>query len=142
MKHGLCVIYYVTHTNNHTSNYSKIKPFIYEHVLSDPDISVHFGLSFFLILTEDMFTDFRKKEGGRSQTDRETCKRETLTGCLPYVPRPGIELITFWCTGLRSNQLTHLARAIISNIGRSKTIYIPYSKRPTNRPLRDHIMLY
>lgn len=30
-----------------------------------------------------------------------------------YVSWPGIESITFWCTGCHSNQLDHLARAIL-----------------------------
>ena len=37
--------------------------------------------------------------------------RETSTGCLSYVPQPGTEPATFWCTGWCSNQMNHTSRA-------------------------------
>ena len=57
------------------------------------------------------FTDFRKREKKRERKARHWCERETLIGCLLYVPWPGIELATFWCMGRWSNQLSHWSRA-------------------------------
>ena len=39
-------------------------------------------------------------------------KRETLIGCLSYMPQPGIEPATFWYLGQHSNQLSYQARAM------------------------------
>ena len=46
-----------------------------------------------------MFTDFREKEGGVGEREKEEhcCERETLIGCLPYVPQLGIKPTTYWC---------------------------------------------
>ena len=51
-----------------------------------------------------MFTDFREKEGGVGEREKEKrekeehcCERETLIGCLPYVPQLGIKPTTYWC---------------------------------------------
>ena len=75
-----------------------------------------------------LFTDFRKS-GRESESEREWEKerdkdidvREIFIGCLyvpwpgnkpqpMYVPDPGTEPATCWCTGRQSTQLSHLAR--------------------------------
>ena len=64
-----------------------------------------------------MFIDFREREeereGGERVIGRE---RERSIVCLPYAPQLGIEPTTFWCTGRRSNQQNHSARAMISSL--------------------------
>ena len=57
-----------------------------------------------------------KRRRRRRRRKKHQCERETVTGCLPYVPQPGIKPTTWVCaltevqTG--SNQLSHQARAV------------------------------
>ena len=51
-----------------------------------------------------MFIDFRER-GKKGDRQRHPCDRETLMGCLPYVPQLGIEPTTFWCTRRLSNRV-------------------------------------
>ena len=58
-----------------------------------------------------MFTDFLRERKGERERERSIDVREIWVSSLPFVPRPRIEPVNFWCTGQRSNQLSHLARA-------------------------------
>ena len=67
----------------------------------------------------------KKREREREKERGHRCERETssVASCVHpdqglnlqtrYVPWPGIKLPTFLCTGWRSNQLSHSARAIL-----------------------------
>ena len=58
---------------------------------------------FFQSSPKDMFIDSREKKG---EGERNIDVRETLIGCLSYVPRPGIKLKTPVCvlTGNRTHK--------------------------------------
>ena len=56
--------------------------------------------------------DLREREREREK-EKHQCKRETLTAGLLYLPWPGFEPTTFWCTRWCSIQLSHPTRAIL-----------------------------
>ena len=66
-------------------------------------------------LPKDIFIDFRERKKERER-EKHWCERETSIDCFPYTPRLGIKPATFWCTGWRPNQLSHLARARSSSL--------------------------
>ena len=71
------------------------------------------------------FIEFRQRGTGR--------ERETSISCLLYTPHLEIKPTTFWCPGLRSNQLSHPARA------RSQSSTVPPTSSYFSKTLSTHL---
>lgn len=68
-------------------------------------------ISFFLSLSNPhlrtMLIDFREREWGKREGEKDSSERETSIGCLLYAPQPGTEH-AIWVCGLSGNQTYHL----------------------------------
>ena len=78
---------------------------------------------------EDMLIDFREREGGKREKERNTDlteKHRSVASCTcpnlglnpqsRHVPLPGTRPVSFWLMGLCYNQLSHTGQGWLSGI--------------------------